>query len=274
MLPRLLHRAARQAAAGGEPLGSAPQLLSCGPGAAPLAQLTSLLGWQRQQAAGYAAPHRGDAEEEEEELAAAAHSGRPHRHSKLSHSERRQLIERKLAAAAAEEEREELAVEEALEEEAGALMDDLKSRTPVSYARRQQIRRLLSSLGRDARDDSAAAFVTRCEGRCMPCVQGAHWWCWSGAAVSAAPAGRAACLLLRLLLLHLLLHPACCCTRPALLWGAAGREPAQLHRGAMQRRLRLPRRPRPSAASLASGSRPTMRVWPRRRASPCGRSRL
>ncbi|PRW56846.1 30S ribosomal S5 [Chlorella sorokiniana] len=153
MLPRLLQRAVRQAAAGSEPLGSI-QLLQCGPGGAPLAQLTSLLGWRVQQAAGYAAHHRGDAEDEEEELAAAAHSGRPHRHSKLSHSARRQLIERKLAAA------EEEAAEAALEEEAEALMEDLKSRTPVSYARRQQIRSLLSDLGRDAADDSAAAFVT------------------------------------------------------------------------------------------------------------------
>lgn len=166
MLPRLLQRAARQAVAGSEPLGSIP----CGPGAAPLAQLTSLLGWRVQQAAGYAAHHRGDAEEEEEELAAAAHSSRPHRHSKLSHSARRQLIERKLAAAEQEEEEEQQLVEAALEEEAEALMEDLKSRTPVSFARRQQIRSLLSTLGRDAADDSAAAFVTRwvcCEGSCV-----------------------------------------------------------------------------------------------------------
>ncbi|KAI7844101.1 hypothetical protein COHA_002241 [Chlorella ohadii] len=159
MLPRLLQRAARQAAAGSEPLGSI-QLRSCGPGAAPLAQLTSLLGWQVHQAAGYAAHHRGDAEEEEEELAAAAHSGRPHRHSKLSHSARRQLIERKLAAAEEEEEEDQRLAAAALEEEAEALIGDLKSRTPVSYARRQQIRSLLSDLGRDAADDSAAAFVT------------------------------------------------------------------------------------------------------------------
>lgn len=135
------------------------QLRSCGQGAAPLAQLTSLMGWRWQQGAGYAAHHRGDAEEEEEELAAAAHSGRPHRHSKLSHSARRQLIERKLAAADQEALEEE---EAALEGEAQALLEGLKSRTPVSYARRQQIRSLLSSMGRDAADDSAAKFVTRC----------------------------------------------------------------------------------------------------------------
>ncbi len=229
MLPRLLQRAARQAAAGSEPLGSI-QLRSCGPGAAPLAQLTSLLGWQVQQAAGYAAHHRGDAEEEEEELAAAAHSGRPHRHSKLSHSARRQLIERKLAAAEEEEEEEQRLAAAALEEEAEALIGDLKSRTPVSYARRQQIRSLLSDLGRDAADDSAAAFVTRCvcawrddRTRCSGLHSSGGSLGKCAAAGSQFPlAARYRCCRF---LPCLLLRTACCCQmQPRLLLGAPAAE--------------------------------------------------
>lgn len=157
-----LLRAARQAASGLEALGSSQELLAaCAPAAAPVAQLTSLRAFQAQQTAGYAARHRGDEEEEEEELAAAAHSSRPHRHSKLSHSERRQLFERRLQAAEAEAAETEEAVA-ALEAAEGELMEGLRTRTPVTHARRQHIRRLLGTLGRDGEADTAASFVSRC----------------------------------------------------------------------------------------------------------------
>lgn len=157
-----LLRAARAAAEAPAALGWA------GPGSAGLPpaalQLTSLLGFRMQQAAGFAR-HRGDEEEEEEELAEAAAHHRPHRHSKLSHSQRAALAQRKLEAAekAKAEEEEVLTPAELLQVEE-ELLEELRQRTPVSFARRQHIRRLLRSLGRDDSEDAAGAFVTRCGG--------------------------------------------------------------------------------------------------------------
>lgn len=191
-----LLRAARQAAEAPAALGWAPPACpaSWAPAAAA-AQLTSLLGFQRQQVAGYA-KHRGDEEDEEEELAAAAAAHHPHRHSKLSHSERRLLIQRKLDTAAAAEE-EDLAVAEAelqaVEEE---LMEGLKARTPVSYARRHQIRKLLDSLGRGAADDSVTAFVTKWVQGFLAGAQGAAGGCSGTGRGKACAAVATACILL------------------------------------------------------------------------------
>ncbi|EFN58153.1 hypothetical protein CHLNCDRAFT_141951 [Chlorella variabilis] len=116
----MLLRAARAAAAAVEPFGSL-RLASeaCGTSAAPLvpvSQLTSLLGMQFQQQAAYAARHRGDDSDEDDEAAATG------RHSKLTHSQRKLLIDRKLREG---EEREPVSEEEDDEDRVRRIMETL-----------------------------------------------------------------------------------------------------------------------------------------------------
>ncbi|KAI3427984.1 hypothetical protein D9Q98_006373 [Chlorella vulgaris] len=122
-----LLRVARAAAAAAGPFGCG----ACSPDLPQRAvtQLTSLLGLQLQQQAGYAAWRRGD-ESEDDDVAASAKG----RHSKLKHSERRQLIQRKLQTQEVEDE--ELEVTQ------------------------QRISGLLESLGRGGSEDSASLFVS------------------------------------------------------------------------------------------------------------------
>lgn len=134
----MLLRAARAAAAAVEPFGSL-RLASeaCGTSAAPLvpvSQLTSLLGMQFQQQAAYAARHRGDDSDEDDEAAATG------RHSKLTHSQRKLLIDRKLREG---EEREPVSEEE----------DD-----------EDRVRRIMETLGNlgHPTNDNASSFVSRC----------------------------------------------------------------------------------------------------------------
>jgi hypothetical protein len=145
----LLLRAAANAAAAVEPFGWLATG-ACGPLGAlqrPIV-LTSLVGLQLQQQAGYAAARlHGD---EEDDTTAAQSSGR---HSKLSHSQRRQLIERKLQQG---------------DEAVGAVTqsaDELAALEP-----RQRIDALLQQMGRPG-DDSASQFVSRCVvfGPCSAC---------------------------------------------------------------------------------------------------------
>lgn len=136
-----LLRAARQAVSAAEPLGCALEPIAVhGSGhSAPLRQLTSLLSFQvqHQQRAGYAAARRKGDESDDEELAAAGL-----RHGKLSHSERRLLIERKLRAKEQEE------------------AEDDKAGVAGARQRRQQILGLLEDEGH-AGAASASQFVSR-----------------------------------------------------------------------------------------------------------------
>ena len=175
-------QAAAQAAQG-------PAALGWPAGLPPALQLTSLLGFRMQQAAGFAR-HRGDDEEEDEELAEAEAHHRRHRHSRLSHSQRVALAMHKLQAAEEQQERDAEEALRAMEEE---LLEELRERTPVTYERRQQIRRLLRSMGRDG-SDAASSFVTR---RAAPRAAGRLRVLDMAAAVRASRAV-AACMALRL----------------------------------------------------------------------------